>query len=224
MPSEKPNTIKIGEARRHEIAADRADLHVTVEGASLFTGGEALKKAREVAQLVRELTEGGLPMTDIYLQGVSADTSSGLLGKTSLARYKLRLHCADLSRLADLLGIVTGQKNTRLTVIEWGYPDDDGLKDKWLGECIARANAKAALVAQGLGVRLLGVYTFAEKYGDNEKPHQTAVAYDGAAMMRSRAARVSPEELGLEVSHTKTVHISVEAEYLVSGYEPVPHP
>ena len=218
MPTEKPNTIKISEARRHEIAADRADLHVTVEGVALFTGSEALKKAREVAQLVRELTEFGLPMTDIYLQGVSADTSSGLLGKTSLARYKLRLHCADLTRLADLLGIVTAQKNARLTVIEWGYPDDDDLKDQWLGECIARANAKATLAASALNVRLLGVHTFAEKYADTEHPHQTTVAYDNMVMARSRTARVSPEELGLEVSHTKTVHVSVETEYLISGY------
>ena len=222
MPTEKPNTIKISAARRHEIAADRADLHVTVEGASLFTGGEALKKAREVAQLVRELTDLGLPLADIYLQGVSADTSSGLLGKTSLARYKLRLHCADLARLADLLGTVTRQKNARLTVIEWGYPDDDGLKDRWLGECIARANAKAALVASALNVRLLGIHAFAEKYADGEKPHQTAVAYDSMVMARARTARVSPEELGLEVSHTKTVHVSVEAEYLLSGYAPAP--
>lgn len=224
MSSERPNTIKISEARRHEIPADRADLHVTVEGTSLFTGGEALKKAREVAQLVRELTEGGLPSSDIYLQGVYADTATGLLGKTSLARYKLRLHCADLARLADLLGIITSQKNATLSVIEWGYPDDDGLKDQWLGASLTRANAKAALVAQALGVRLLGVHTFSEKYSDGEKPNQTVVAYDAMLMARSRTARVSPEELGLEISHTKTVHISVEIEYLVSGYEPASQP
>lgn len=221
MPTEKPNTIKISEARRHEIPADRADLHVTVEGASLFTGGEALSKAREVAQLVRELTEFGLPPSDIYLQGVFADTSSGLLGKTSLARYKLRLRCTNLAQLADLLGIVTGQKNARLTFIEWGYPDNDALKDEWLGECMTRANAKAALIAAGLGVRLLGVHAFTEKYQDGETPNRTAVAPD-AAFLRTRAARVSPEELGLEISHTKTVHVSVEIEYLISAYEPAP--
>ena len=222
MPDQKPSTLKISEARRHEIAADRADLHVTVEGASLFTGGEALKKAREVAQLVRELTEFGLPVEDIYLQGVFADTATGLLGKTSLARYKLRLHCADLTKLADLLGIITGQKNARLTVIEWGYPDDDCLKDEWLAACIARANAKAAQIASSLNVRLLGVYAFTEKYLDGEKPPRTTVAAEGMVMARERAARVSSEELGLEISHTKTAHVSVEVEYLVSGYEPVP--
>ena len=222
MPDPSPDTIKVSEARRHEVAADRADLHVTVEGASLFTGSEALSKAREVAQLVRELTAFGLPAADIQLQGVFADTTTGLLGKMSLARYKLRLHCADLSKLADLLGIVTGQKNARLTVIEWGYPDDDGLQDEWLAECIIRANAKAARIAAGLGVRLLGVHTFTEKYVDGEKPARTMLAAEGMAMSRERAARVSSEELGLEISHTKTVHVSVEVEYLISGYEPTP--
>lgn len=222
MPNEKPSTIRVSAMKRQEIPADRADLYVTVEGASLFTGGEALHKAREVAQLVRELTEFGLPTTDIYLQGVFADISSGLLGKTSLARYKLRLHCADLARLADLLGIVTRQKNARLNVIEWGYPDDDGSKDRWLAECIARANAKAALVVSALNVRLLGIHAFSEKYLDGEKPNRTAIADEGMVMARTRTARVSPEELGLEISHTKVVHISVEIEYLVSGYEPAP--
>ena len=222
MPNDKPSTIKISETQRHEIAADRADLHVTVEGASLFTGGEALHKAREVAQLVRELTEYGLPPAAIYLQGVYADTATGLLGKTSAARYKLRLHCADLAQLADLLGIVSGQKNARLNVIEWGYLDDDASKDQWLGQCLTRANAKAARVALGLGVRLLGVHSFSEKYQDGETPNRTVVAYDMAAMSRSRAARVSTEELGLEISHTKTVQVSVEIDYLVSGYESAP--
>lgn len=218
MPAEKPDTIKVSAAQKHEVAADRADLHVTVEGASLFTGGEALKKAREVAQLVRELTEGGLPSADIYLQGVFADTSSGLLGKSSLARYKLRLRCADLARLADMLGVVTGQKSARLNGIEWGYPDDDGLDDRLLQECIVRANAKAALIAAALGVRLLGVSAFSET---TPKPEASPRMDDGERYMRRRE-QVSGEELGLEVSHSKTVQVSVEIEFLVSGYEPAP--
>lgn len=218
MPAGKPSTIKVSATQKHEVAADRADLHVTVEGASLFTGGEALKKAREVAALVRELTEGGLPMADIYLQGVTADTATGMLGKTSLARYKLRLHCADLARLADMLGVVTAQKNARLNGIEWGYPDDDGLRDRWLDECIARASAKAARIAGALGVRLLGVSAFSEKSAEPEAAPQ--MVGGGQSMMRR--AQVSGEELGLEVSHTRGVHVSVEVEFLVSGYEAAP--
>lgn len=223
MPTEKSSTITVSESRRHEIPADRADLHVTVKGTSLFTGGEALTKAREVAQLVHDLTEFGLPSEYIYLQGVHAEKYTGTLSRISHARYRLRIHCTDLQTLADLLGIITSQKNATLNSIEWGYPDDNGLQDQWLQACIARANAKAALIAAGLAVRLLGVHAFSEKYLDSEKPHRTP-EYEEEAGMTYRRARVSSEELGLEISHTKTVHISVEIEYLISTYEPMPRP
>jgi len=60
------NVITVSETQAHEIAADRADLHVTVEGASLFTGAEALKKAREVAQLVADLSASCPPPEAIF--------------------------------------------------------------------------------------------------------------------------------------------------------------
>jgi len=218
MADVKPNTLRVQETRREEVAADRADLHVTIEGASLVTGQQALHKAREVATLVQALTEYGLSQSDVYLQGVSADTAAGLLGsKASTARYRLRVHCARLETLADLIGIVTSQKNATLNLLTWGYPDDDeDRRDGWLRACVARANAKAALIADALGVRLLGVHSFSEKYGDGETPLRAAAP---AGMERSRMARVSAEELGLEVSHTKTLTVSVDVEYLVSGFE-----
>jgi uncharacterized protein YggE len=223
MATEKPNTLKIHETRRHKIPADRADLHVKVEGTSLFTGNEALHKAREVAQLVRELAEYGLPSENIYLQGIHADKYTGTLSRTSHVRYSLRVHCADLQTLADLLGIITSQKNVTLHFIEWGYPEEATREEEWLQECITQANQKAARIASSLGVRLLGVYTFSEKYMDDQRI-PSGVAEDEMAFSRRTLtmARVSSEELGLEISHTKTVHVSVEVEYLVSTYEPAP--
>lgn len=224
MAAEKPNTIRVQEVQSHEVAADRADLSVTVEGASLLTGQEALHKAREVAQTVRGLTEYGLPPESIYLESVHADKSSGMLSRTSQARYRLRVHCADLKSLADLLGIITSQKNATLNFIGWGYPDDAAQKDQWLAECLARANAKAALIAAGLGVRLLGIHAFSEKYLDPDAPPRTDFAGGDAMMGRNRAMRLTGEDLGLEISHTKKVEVSVEGEYLVSTYEPAPTP
>ena len=223
MPTERPNTIKVSEARRHEISADCADLHVAVKGTSLFTGAEALQKAREVAQLVRDLTDFGLPSGHIYLQGVHAEKYTGTLSRTSQARYSLRVHCADLQTLADLLGIITSQKNATLNFIEWGYPEEAARKEEWLQECIAQANQKAAKIASSLGVGLLGVYAFSEKYMDDQRAFSGVAEEEMAFSRRTLTmARVSGEELGLEISHTKTVHVSVEVEYLVSGFDPTP--
>ena len=215
---EKPSTIKVSETRRYEIPADRADLHVTIEGTSLVTGQEALQKAREVAQLVQALTEYGLPAENVFLQGVYADKYTGTLARTSHARYRLRVHCADLKTLGDLLGIVTGQKNVALNSIEWGYPHGEAQKDEWLLECVARANEKAAKIAGALGVRVLGVYSFSEQNDDGGRPHRTA-APEGAMMMERRTRAMTSEDLGMEISHTKTVQVSVEVEYLVSARE-----
>ena len=211
--------ITLQETQTHEVAADRADLFVTIEGLSLFSGVEALKKAREVAQLVNDLTTFGLPPEDIFLQGVSADVHSGTLTKNSRARYRLRVHCADLSTLADLVGIVAAQKNTALTSIEWGYPDDDAAHDDWLLACIVRVNEKSAKIAAALGVRVLGVQAFSESLADPEAKYLAIPTLSGAPA-GMRRSRMSGEDLGMEVSHAKTVCVSVEVHYLISAYEP----
>jgi hypothetical protein len=43
----KPDTIKISASHKEEIFATHADLHVTVKGASIVSGAEAMKKAKE---------------------------------------------------------------------------------------------------------------------------------------------------------------------------------
>ena len=209
----RPNLILVQEQQAHEVSADRADLSVTVEGASLFTGTEALKKAREVAQLVSELTASGLPPDAVFLQGISADVQSGTLSKLSRAKYRLRVHCADLSKLADYVGVVASQKSATLNGIAWGYPDDDALHDAWLAACIARVNEKAAKIAAALGIQTTGVHSFNETRQDPEARQQGVPALsDAPAAMRRR---MTSEDLGLEVSHTKTVYVTVMVEYLV---------
>lgn len=206
--------IEVMEQTQHEIAADRADLFVTVEGLSLFTGQEALKKAREVAQLAADLQAFGLPSDVLFLQGVTADIQTGMLSKTSRAKYRLRIHCADLSMLADIIGIIAAQKNTALHKMEWGYPDDTDQKETWMLACIARANNKIAKIAAALGVRITGVAAFSESIQDSETPLRYSDR--GGTMHRER---VSSEDLGMEVSHTKTITVSVSVEYLISGYD-----
>ena len=86
----KPDTIKISASHREEILASHADLFVTVKGSSVVSGNEAMKKAKEVSQLVDELTRFGISAENIHLQGVHVETSSGALLKSSSASYRLR--------------------------------------------------------------------------------------------------------------------------------------
>src|SRR4026207_952149 len=105
----KPDTIKVSAVHREELSATLADLFVTVKGSSVVSGDQALKKAKEVSQLVEALTSFGLSPEAIHLQGVHIETSSGALLKSSSAIYRLRIRCEKLDQLAELLDIVGSQ-------------------------------------------------------------------------------------------------------------------
>ena len=217
--TENGGSFRVQATHRVQVPADRADFRVTIMGSSLVAGTEALKKAREVAQMVQGLTALGVPESDIHLEDVTANVASGALLKSSQATYRLRVHCTKLGMLADILGVITSQKNGDLQSLQWGYPDDEAAQDEWLRLCIARANKKAALIAAGLGVRLLGVRSFSERLVNPESPRLNLSS--SLTFGRARAKRLSQvtsEELGLDVSHIKTVEMQVDVEYRVSDF------
>src|SRR5688572_32544603 len=102
----KPDTIKVSAFHREEIFASHANLYVMVRGSSLVSGNEAMKKAKEVSQLVEALTSFGLSPDAIQLLGVHIETSSGTLLKSSSATYRLRIRVDQLEQLAELLDII----------------------------------------------------------------------------------------------------------------------
>lgn len=211
--------ITVEATRREELTADRADLFVVIKGFSLVTGSQALKKAREVAQFVGELTQRGLPEEDIHLQGVQVAATGGLV-KTSEASYSLRVHCARLEAVGDVVGVIGSQKNITLQGIRWGYGDTGELRDRWLEDCARQAHDKAKKVASALGVKLTGVHSFAETYLDSEAEDVRSPRSGDMEFAMARARHVaSPVDLGMDVSHAKTVHLQVRVDYRVSGYE-----
>jgi uncharacterized protein YggE len=210
----KPDTIKISTNHKEEILATHADLFVTVKGSSVISGNEAMKKAKEVSQLVDELTRFGIPAENIHLQGVRAETSSGALLKSSSAIYRLRVRCDALDQIADLLDIITSQKNAALERIDWKYPEEEA-RERGLESALAKAKSKADKVAASLGVKLLGVYDFIENSFDEEAP---MMFQPQAAMMKSRAPAPAEPSLGMDIQHGKMININVEIWYRVTDF------
>jgi uncharacterized protein YggE len=209
----KPDTIKVSASHREEIFASHANLYVTVKGSSLVSGNEALKKAREVSQLVEALTRFGLSQDAIQLQGVRIETASGALLKSSSATYHLKVKSDQLDQLPQLLDILAEQKNTTLERIEWKYPEEEA-REHGLEAAIAKGKTKAEKVATAMGVKLLGVYEFMESAFDEERPPMPFQAMEMS--MKSRAAAADQPSLNLEVQHSKTIHVNVEIWYRVS--------
>jgi uncharacterized protein YggE len=211
----KPDTIKVSALHREEIFASHANLFVTVRGSSVVSGSEAMKKAREVSQLVEALTSFGLSPEAVQLLGVHIETSGGTLLKSSSATYRLRIRVDKLDQLAELLDIIASQKNAVLERIEWKYPEESA-RERGLESAITKGKAKAEKVAAALGVKLLGVYDFMEGTFDEERP----VPFQAqAVMMKSRAAVADEPSLGMDIQHSKTIQVNIDIWYRVSEFE-----
>lgn len=215
---EHPDIIEVRARKEIEVEADRTDVFVTMRGLSLVTGQSALNKAREVAALVDELKNFGLDEAQIRLLNVHAETQSGMLSKTSSALYSLKIADVTTAQLADVLGIVTGQKNATLNSLSWLYPNDEATRDSLLDECLQHANAQAQRIASWLGVRLLGVYQMNQNREDDGR-HSTASSRSMADGMVVSRARMTSEDLGLAVSHSKTIEVEITIQYRVSGFD-----
>ena len=211
----KPDTIKVSAFHREEIFASHANLYVTVKGSSFVSGNEAMKKAREVSQLVEALTRFGLSPDSIHLQGVRIETASGTLLKSSSAIYHLQVKMEKLDQLTGLLDIIAEQKNASLDRIEWKYPEDEA-RERGLESAIAKGKAKAGKVAAAMGVKLLGVYDFMENTYDEERPPMPYQAMEMS--MKSRAAAADQPSLDMEVQHSKAIHVNVDIWYRVSAF------
>ncbi|HJS17492.1 MAG TPA: SIMPL domain-containing protein [Anaerolineales bacterium] len=209
----KPDTIKVSALHREEIFASHANLYVTVKGSSIVSGNEAMKKAREVSQLVEALTRYGLSPDAIQLQGVRIETASAAVLKSSSAVYRLKIKSETVEQLAELLDIVAEQKNATLERIEWKYPEE-AAREQGLDTAIAKGKAKAEKVAASLGVKLLGVYDFMENTFDEERPPMPFQAMERS--VKARAAMADEPSLNMEVQHSKTIHVNVEIWYRVS--------
>jgi uncharacterized protein YggE len=210
----KPDTIKVSAIHREEIFASHANLYVTVKGTSVVSGSEAMKKAREVSQLVEALTRFGLGPEAVQLQGVRIETASGALLRSSSARYHLKVKSETVEQLPGLLDVIAEQKNATLERIEWKYPEEEA-GNQALEAAIARGKAKAEKVAAAMGVELLGVYDFMENTFDEERP---PMPFQAKAMdMRALGAVAQAEpSLSMDIQHSKTVQVNVDIWYRVS--------
>jgi uncharacterized protein YggE len=211
---ERPDLIEVRAEHEEDEAADKVDLYVDVEGSSLFTGRAALSKAREVHALVESLGQVGIAEDQIFVERISATTTSGIFSKSSSAHYSLRVRCRNLEKLGDVLGAITSQKNVTMGRMEWGFDESPAAGAQRLARCAAIAKQKAQAVAEALGVRLGAPHRASEVVPGGAEAHAYPPAA-GAVFAGVARASVSQADLGLAVTHHRKVTTRLSAAFRI---------
>lgn len=197
----QPDTLQVVVSDLISLQADKVDLFFQISGTSWVSGQAALTQAREVSKLVADLITAGVAEGDIELLNVRAEVSSGMLGKSSSARYSLKARCRQVERLDELLAVATNPKNVTLESLRWGYPRDEEADLLRTEAALARALKRARRMAAALEVELAGVHSVTESVTDHEQaPVQLHLDYSGVSRKRYDA------DLGVEVRHCKEVN------------------
>lgn len=150
--------IVVEEVIIYELKASSVVLHVSVKGSSYIADDMALKKAKEVSTLVESLIALGIPEQEIRLKNVVAETQSGIISKSSSAKYHLSIKLRDFEKLSETLSAVTSAKSCELSSIEWKFREDRQKKLENLAKVFASAKETAECIAAALGVTIKGVH------------------------------------------------------------------
>ncbi len=215
--------IKVKEKANTTIYVSGAQLNVCIKGQSFFTGGEAFKKAIEVAKCVAELKQCGLSEDDIQLLNVSTEVESGMLSKSSKANYHLLVNCESIELLGCLLSAISSQKNAKMMSILWKYSNLDQTKHHLLQLAVVNAKNVAQLIADSLAVTLVGVHQLSYKVSGLDM--EMRIPEESDDFMETTVLRRSRSEVldNLNFSHTAEVVLTVTAEFMVDTFNQVSH-
>lgn len=216
---DSPNLISVNETAHADLVATAAHLTVRIAGESFFTGSEAFKKAKELAECVELLKQCGLKEDCISLAGVSTETATGLLSKSSSAVYQLLVRSSTDDQLGKVLAVFASRKNAVLSAIDWQYSNLESTKLTLLREASQRARAAAAAIAEELGAELAGLHT--ATYGftpPDAPPRMPETQFTGAA----KRSRIVADDLemaadSLKLLHSARVEVALQAEFLVAA-------
>jgi uncharacterized protein YggE len=208
--------INVQESATTTLYASGAKLNVCIKGQSFFTGGEAFKKAIEVANCVAELKQCGLSEDDIQLLNVSTEVESGMLTKSSKANYHLLVNCESIELLGRILSAISSQKNAIMTAILWKYSNIEQIKQDLLQMAVVNTKNVARSIANSLAVRLVGVHKLSYKVSGLDPEMQIKEPNDFMDTMVSRTRTKALDNLNF--SHTSKVVVTVTAEFMVETF------
>lgn len=194
-----------------ELAAHAARLHLQVEGETLVFGNAATEKAREVRELTGQLLALGIRADDITVPSVRLNNATGVLGKNQKAEFTVMVRVRP-GELPAVLGVVAGQKNARLSGLDWQF-DDFEASMALAAQAMQKARRKAEVIAEAAGLRVTGLHRASDSWELPASPVTFAAAdMSDPTLLRARTA---PLHVGVEYRAVQTLRTHLTAEFIV---------
>jgi len=209
-----PDTISVRVVNEAEVDADSADLTVVVEGSSVFSGSEALKKAKELQALIDALKEAGVDEQRVKLRSVEVNSQTFAMIKTSSAKYVVSIKTVAVEQLPQVLGTVASHKGAKLSRLTWNYGTLTATRNRLRCDALVQAIQQARADASALGVTVLGIYQLSEESrGRVYNPEY--IAGNSADFLAVRSLGGLPE-IGFHLGNSTTATLDLRAKFRVS--------
>ncbi|HEX8696019.1 MAG TPA: SIMPL domain-containing protein [Longimicrobium sp.] len=161
-PRQPPRTIRVSATGESRATPDRAWVDAGVETEAATARQAADENARRMEQVIAALVRAGVRREDIQTHGYNVfpvyDPNPRGEGEPRLRGYRVSnvvtAQTDDVRRVGALLDAALGAGANRVHGVRFGLRDPGRARDQAIGEALRRARAEAAVIAQGLGVRL----------------------------------------------------------------------
>lgn len=205
-------TIRVSATGESRAAPDRAWVDFGVETEAATARQAADENARKMEAVIAALVRSGIARANIQTSGYNVfPVYEPVPGREDqqprLRGYRVvntaTVQTDDVARVGTLLDAGLAAGANRVNSVRFGLRDPARAREAALRDALTRARAEAAVIADGLGVRLGRVLDASTAYSP---PQPYPVAYRREAMAMDAAGAATPIEPGQqEVSATVTV-------------------
>lgn len=209
--SEYPDRISVRASRDMWVYPYSADIVLQVEGQSSISTSQAMKKAKEVEQLIADLDRAGVSDTPINVDSVSFESSKGILGGSSQAVFCVVVVAVEVDKVPLCLGVAANKKGVTVEACRWSFGKLHDERLELLHQVASDCRDYADTIAKSLGINRGPIHSsnLDWKEPDDVEPYSSK-----RLMLRSRSgARSSDERFNFPIQRRSLLSVSMRAEF-----------
>jgi hypothetical protein len=188
-----------------------ADIVLQIEGQSSVSTSQAMKKAKEVEQLIAELDHAGVSDVPINVDSVSFESSKNLLGGSSQAVFRVVVVGVESDKVPLCLGVGANKKGVSIEACRWSFGKLHDERLQLLRLVASDCRDYADTIAKSLGITRGLLHSSNLDWGE---PEDVEPYVSKRLLMRSRSGvKSSDGGFSFPVQRRSLLSVSMRAEF-----------